>query len=103
MKISTRTVLLLTLAHRVSPVPQGGTGQGGPAEPGPHEETVRAHRPAPSSSGISEHVWAAVGTTWPTRFLIHTPEGNVIVDTLMSPKRVEAAKKDLLASARPLR
>lgn len=48
---------------------------------------------------ISEHVWAAIGYDLANEILIHTPEGNVIVDTLMSPKRGEAARKALLASA----
>ncbi|HQO61939.1 MAG TPA: alkyl sulfatase dimerization domain-containing protein, partial [Deltaproteobacteria bacterium] len=53
----------------------------------------------PRIERISEHVWAAVGYDLANEILVHTPEGNVIVDALMSPKRGEAAKRDLLASA----
>lgn len=48
---------------------------------------------------ISEHVWAALGYDLANEILIHTPEGNVIVDPLMSPKRGEPARRDLLAAA----
>jgi alkyl sulfatase BDS1-like metallo-beta-lactamase superfamily hydrolase len=48
---------------------------------------------------VSEHVWVAIGYDLANEILIHTPEGNVIVDPLMSPKRGEAARRDLLASA----
>ena len=54
---------------------------------------------APRVERISEHVWAAIGYDLANEILIHTPEGNVIVDPLMSPKRGEPAKRDLLASA----
>ncbi|MCU0576226.1 MAG: MBL fold metallo-hydrolase [Desulfobacterota bacterium] len=54
---------------------------------------------APRIERISEHVWAAIGYDLANEILIHTPEGNIIVDPLMSPKRGEAAKRDLLASA----
>ena len=54
---------------------------------------------APRVEQISEHVWAAIGYDLANEILIHTPEGNVIVDTLMSPKRGEAARRALLASA----
>jgi alkyl sulfatase BDS1-like metallo-beta-lactamase superfamily hydrolase len=54
---------------------------------------------APRVERISEHVWAAIGYDLANEMLIHTPEGNVIVDTLMSPGRGEAARRDLLASA----
>lgn len=53
----------------------------------------------PRIEKISEHVWAAIGYDLANEILIHTPEGNVIIDPLMSPKRGEAAKRDLIASA----
>ncbi len=53
----------------------------------------------PRVERISEHVWVAIGYDLANEILIHTPEGNVIIDPLMSPKRGEAARKDLLASA----
>jgi alkyl sulfatase BDS1-like metallo-beta-lactamase superfamily hydrolase len=53
----------------------------------------------PRVERISEHVWAAIGYDLANEILIHTPEGNVIIDPLMSPKRGEPARKDLLASA----
>jgi len=55
----------------------------------------------PRIERISEHVWAAIGYDLANTVLIHTEEGNVIVDTLMSPRRGEAAKRDLLAAAPP--
>ena len=54
---------------------------------------------APRIEKISEHIWAAIGYDLANEILIHTPEGNVIIDPLMSPKRGEAAKRDLIASA----
>jgi alkyl sulfatase BDS1-like metallo-beta-lactamase superfamily hydrolase len=54
---------------------------------------------APRIEKISGHVWAAIGYDLANEILIHTPEGNVIIDPLMSPKRGEAAKRDLVASA----
>lgn len=53
----------------------------------------------PRIERISKHVWAAIGYDLANEILIHTPDGNIIVDPLMSPKRGEAAKKDLLAAA----
>ena len=53
---------------------------------------------SPRVEPISEHVWAAIGYDLANEILINTPEGNVIVDPLMSPKRGEPAKRDLLAS-----
>lgn len=53
----------------------------------------------PRIEKISEHVWAAIGYDLANEILVHTPEGNVIIDPLMSPKRGEAAKRDLIASA----
>ena len=53
----------------------------------------------PRVERISEHVWAAIGYDLANEILIHTPEGHVIIDPLMSPKRGEPAKRDLLASA----
>ena len=54
---------------------------------------------APRIEKISEHIWAAIGYDLANEILIHTAEGNVIIDPLMSPKRGEAAKRDLIASA----
>ncbi len=54
---------------------------------------------APRVERISEHVWVAIGYDLANVILVHTQEGNVIVDPLMSPKRGEAARKDLLANA----
>jgi alkyl sulfatase BDS1-like metallo-beta-lactamase superfamily hydrolase len=53
---------------------------------------------APRIEKISDHIWAAIGYDLANEILIHTPEGNVIIDPLMSPKRGEAAKRDLMAS-----
>jgi len=51
----------------------------------------------PRIERISEHVWAAIGYDLANEIIIHTAEGNVIVDPLMSPRRGEAARRDLLA------
>jgi alkyl sulfatase BDS1-like metallo-beta-lactamase superfamily hydrolase len=53
---------------------------------------------APRIEKISEHIWAAIGYDLANEILIRTPEGNVIIDPLMSPKRGEAAKRGLMAS-----
>ena len=53
----------------------------------------------PRVERVSEHVWVAIGYDLANVILIHTPKGNVVVDPLMSPKRGEAARRDLLANA----
>lgn len=53
---------------------------------------------APRVERISEHVWAAISYDLANEILIQTPEGHVIIDPLMSPKRGEPARRDLLAS-----
>jgi alkyl sulfatase BDS1-like metallo-beta-lactamase superfamily hydrolase len=53
----------------------------------------------PRVERISEHVWVAIGYDLANEILIHTSEGNVIIDPLMSPRRGEPAKRDLLANA----
>lgn len=53
----------------------------------------------PRIERISEHVWAAVGYDLANEILVSTPEGFIVVDPLMSPKRGEAARRDLMASA----
>lgn len=53
----------------------------------------------PRIERISEHVWAAVGYDLANEILVSTPEGIIVVDPLMSPKRGEAARRDLMASA----
>ena len=54
---------------------------------------------SPRIERVSEHVWVAIGYDLANIILIHTPEGNLVIDPLMSPKRGEAARRDLLASA----
>ncbi len=71
-------------------------------EPLPSPDLMKKHCEligAPRVVRISEHVWAAVGYDLANEILIHTLQGNVIIDPLMSPKRGEAAKRDLLACA----
>ena len=41
----------------------------------------------PRVERISDHVWAAIGYDLANEILIHTPDGNVIVDPLMSPRQ----------------
>ncbi len=55
----------------------------------------------PRVERISEHVWAAIGFDLANTVLIHTPEGNVIVDPAMSRPRARAIKKALVAKAPP--
>jgi alkyl sulfatase BDS1-like metallo-beta-lactamase superfamily hydrolase len=42
-------------------------------------------------------IWVAIGYDLANEILIHTPQGNVIIDPLMSPK-VESLAKSLTAS-----
>ena len=53
----------------------------------------------PRIEKISEHVWAAVGYDLASTILIHTGEGNVIVDTSIVPAAARAVKQDLLKAA----
>jgi alkyl sulfatase BDS1-like metallo-beta-lactamase superfamily hydrolase len=48
---------------------------------------------------ISEHVWAAIGYDLATTVLIHTPEGNVIVDASISPPKAGEVRAALEAEA----
>jgi alkyl sulfatase BDS1-like metallo-beta-lactamase superfamily hydrolase len=54
---------------------------------------------APRVERISEHVWAAIGYDLASTVLVHTPQGNVIIDVSMSPARAREAKKALMAVA----
>jgi len=53
----------------------------------------------PRIEKISEHVWAAVGYELASTILIHTEEGNVIVDTSIVPAAARAVKQDLIEAA----
>jgi len=53
----------------------------------------------PRVEQISEHVWAAIGYDLASTVLIHTPEGNVIVDTAISPPKAREIKAALEAEA----
>jgi len=53
----------------------------------------------PRVEKISEHVWAAIGFDLANTVLIHTPEGNVIVDVGISPPKARAMKAALEAEA----
>jgi len=53
----------------------------------------------PRVEQISEHVWAAIGYDLASTVLIHTPEGNVIVDTAISPPKAKEIKAALDAEA----
>ena len=53
----------------------------------------------PRVEQISEHVWAAIGYDLASTALIHTPEGNVIVDTAISPPKAKEIKAALEAEA----
>ncbi len=71
-------------------------------QPLPSPELMKRHCELigpPRVVKVSEHVWAAIGYDLANEILIHTPEGNVIIDPLMSPKRGEAARRDLLLNA----
>jgi len=53
----------------------------------------------PRVEQISEHVWAAIGYDLASTVLIHTPEGNVIIDTAISPPKAMEIKAALEAEA----
>jgi alkyl sulfatase BDS1-like metallo-beta-lactamase superfamily hydrolase len=53
----------------------------------------------PRIEKVSEHVWAALGYELASTILIHTGEGNVIVDTSIVPAAAQAVKRDLLKAA----
>jgi len=53
----------------------------------------------PRVEQISEHVWAAIGYDLASTVLIHTSEGNVIVDTAISPPKALEIKAALEAKA----
>ena len=53
------------------------------------------HIGKPRVEKISENVWAAIGYDLANVILIHTSEGNVIVDTAMSPSRARMIKEAL--------
>ena len=54
---------------------------------------------APRVEKISEHVWAAIGYDLANTVLIHTPEGNVVVDAAISPPKAKEIKAALEAEA----
>lgn len=98
MKSLSRTILFLFLALGIGCAPK--VRQGHEALPSPDLMRKQCELiGAPRIERISEHVWAAIGYDLANEMLINTPEGNIIVDPLMSPKRGEPAKQDLLASA----
>ena len=53
----------------------------------------------PRVERISEHVWAAIGFDLASTVLIHTAEGNVIVDTGISPPKAREMRAALEAAA----
>ncbi len=55
----------------------------------------REHVKEPRVERISEHVWAAMGYDLAHTMLINTSEGNVIVDTAMSPARARIIRQAL--------
>ena len=54
---------------------------------------------APRVERVSEHVWVAQGYDLASTALIHTDEGNVIVDTSINPAAAGAVKQALAAAA----
>lgn len=54
---------------------------------------------APRVEKISDHVWAAIGYDLASTVLIHTSEGNVIVDTAISSSKAKEIKAALEANA----
>ncbi len=53
----------------------------------------------PRVEKISNHVWMATGYDLANTLLIHTKDGNIIIDPAMSPARAREIKKALLAEA----
>jgi len=78
-------------------------------EPTPADEVVlnhyREYIGAPRVERISEHVWVAISYDSAHVALIHTEQGNVIVDTAMNPSRASDAMEALeaVAPAGPVR
>lgn len=54
---------------------------------------------SPRIEQISEHVWTALGFGFAATSLIHTPQGNVIVDCSICPAEARAVKKALSEKA----
>lgn len=48
---------------------------------------------------IADNLWLAIGYDLGNTILLHTSEGNVVIDTMLSPGRARAAKAALLAKA----
>jgi alkyl sulfatase BDS1-like metallo-beta-lactamase superfamily hydrolase len=73
------------------------------AEPTSADELIFDHYEeyigAPRVERISEHVWVAISYDSAHVVLIHTEEGNVIVDTAMNPSRAKDAMQALEAVA----
>jgi len=57
------------------------------------EKQCREYVGAPRVEKVTDRVWVAIGYDLANVVLIHTDEGNVIVDTTMSPARAEKVKK----------
>jgi alkyl sulfatase BDS1-like metallo-beta-lactamase superfamily hydrolase len=53
----------------------------------------------PRVERISDHVWAAIGYDLASTVLVHTPDGNVIVDVGISPPKARAMRAALEAEA----
>ena len=66
-------------------------------------KTIRQHCQddigQPRVEKVSEHVWVAIGYDLANTVLIHTDEGNVIVDTSQCPAAARAVKKALSENA----
>ncbi|MBM4450586.1 MAG: MBL fold metallo-hydrolase [Chloroflexi bacterium] len=68
-------------------------------------EAIQQHRDEfigpPRIEQISEHVWTALGFGLAVTSLIHTPQGNIIVDCSICPAEARAVKKALSEKAPP--
>lgn len=75
----------------------------GPGDSLPTPELLETHCREmvgpPRVERISEHVWAAIGFDIANTVLIHTPEGNAIVDVSCSPAEARTIKAALEAEA----
>lgn len=65
------------------------------------EEQCRDYVGKPRVEKITDRVWVAIGYDLANVVLIHTDDGNVIVDTAMSPARAEEIKKAFAEQAPP--
>jgi len=111
MRIETGGRRVLVLAMAALLLAAAGTSCAGkpvsiqPLPATPALETISRHCTeqvgAPRIERVSEHVWASQGFDLASTVLIHTDDGNVIVDTSLNPVAARAVKEALAKEAPP--